>query len=136
MREFRGRSLSDFFNNIVAKLPPGGGILLWLNVMTPYMPITSDGKEPNLEPFVDAVIEAAGKAIKKTRRPGANGTSQKDVVLDHLDEVIDIVSGGSKRYRFNERQLLYRLRPIVRNETGRELKLSNFKAIIDDSRTN
>ena len=28
-------------------------------------------------------------------------------MLDHLDEVIDIVSGGEKHYRFNERQLFY-----------------------------
>jgi hypothetical protein len=40
----------------VAKTSPGGHVTLWLNVMTPYMPITSDGKQPNLEPFVDAII--------------------------------------------------------------------------------
>ena len=33
-------------------------------------------------------------------------------MLDHLDEVIDTVSGG-ERYRFNARQLFYALRPIV-----------------------
>ena len=37
--------------------------------MTPYMPITSDGKEPNLEPFVVAIIEAAGKAVRKIGGP-------------------------------------------------------------------
>jgi hypothetical protein len=45
------------------------------------MPITSDGKEPDLAPFVDVIIEAAGKAIRKIERPGANGASMKDVVL-------------------------------------------------------
>jgi hypothetical protein len=115
----------------VAKTPHGGDVTLWLNVMTPYMPITSDGKEPNLEPFVVSVIEAAGKAIRKIERPGANGKSQKDVVLDNLDEVIKAVS-GPERYRFNERQLFYRLRPIVFDKTSRELKLSNFTGIITD----
>jgi hypothetical protein len=116
----------------VAKTPQGGDLTLWLNVMTPYMPITSDGKEPNLEPFVDAIADAAGKAVRKARGVSASGKSQKDVVLDHLDEVIDIVSGGALRYRFNERQLFYRLRPIVLEATGKELKLGNFTGIITD----
>jgi hypothetical protein len=64
------------------------------------------------------------------RGASASGTSQKDVVLDHLDEVIDIVSGGAQRYRFNERQLFYRMRPIVMVETGRELLIKNFSRII------
>ena len=113
-------------NHTVAKAPQGSKLTLWLNVMTPYMPITSDGKEPNLAPFVASIIEAAGKAVRK-ERGGANGTSQKDVVFEHLAEVIDIVS-GPEHYRFNERQLFYRLRPIVREETGQELKLSNWKS--------
>jgi hypothetical protein len=98
--------------------------------MTPYMPITSDGKEPDLAPFVDAIIEAAGKAVRKERGAGASGVSQKDVVFDHLAEVIDTVS-GPERYRFNDRQLFYRLRPIVLAQSGKELKLSNWKSILD-----
>ena len=96
------------------------------------MPITSDGKEPNLAPFLDAIREAAGKAVRKTQGASASGVSQKSVVFDHMLEVIDLVSGGSERYRFNDRQLLYRLRPIVREELGQELKLSNWKTILDD----
>ena len=114
----------------VAKAAQGHTFALWLNVMTPYMPITSDGKEPNLEPFVVAIIEAAGKAVRKTRGGSASGAAQKDVVFDHLDEVIAEVS-GPERYRFNDRQLFYRLRPIVLAETGKELKLSNWKSILD-----
>ena len=53
-------------------------------------------------------------------------------MLDHLDEVIDTVSGGAQRYRFNARQLFYALRPIVMAETGQELKIGNFTGIIDD----
>ena len=53
------------------------------------------------------------------------------MVLDHLAEVIDAVS-GPERYRFNERQLFYAMRPIVMEETGEELKIGNFTRIIDD----
>ena len=56
-------------------------------------------------------------------------SSQKDVVLENFDDVIADVSGG---YRFNERQVFYQLRPIVRAELGVELQIGNFKSIITD----
>ena len=117
----------------VASAPKGQSFKVFINVVSPYMPITSDGKEPNLAPFVNTIAAAIGKAVRKIRRPGAGGpVSQKDIVLAHLDEVIDIVSGGAQRYRFNERQLFYRMRPIVMTETGRELMIGNFSRIITD----
>jgi hypothetical protein len=81
---------------------------IWINVTAPFMPITSDGKAPNLEPFVVEIAAAATKAVRKAHRPAA-GTrvSQKDVVLDNLDDVIAEVSGDG-RYRFTPRQLLYK----------------------------
>ena len=90
-----------------------------LNVVTPYMPITSDGKEPDLKRFVSAISDAVSKTVRKARRPTARaeGTSQKDVILDNLDDVIAEVS-GEEGYRFNARQLFYASRPIVMEETG------------------
>jgi hypothetical protein len=52
-------------------------------------------------------------------------------MLDNLDAIIAEVSGGGQ-YRFNQRQLLYRLRPLVRNEIGSDLTTTNFAAIITD----
>jgi hypothetical protein len=116
----------------VATAPKAQSFVVWLNVISPYVPITSDGKEPNLKPFVDAIVAAISKAVRKVRRPGAGAVSQKDVVLAYLDEVIGLVSGGALRYRFNERQVFYPMRPIVLRETGRELLIGNFKSIITD----
>ena len=82
------------FSHTVAKAPKELQFNVWLNIIAPYMPITSDGKEPDLTPFLPVIDEAMTKAIRKVRRPGAGGVSQKDVVLDHLDEVIDAVSGA------------------------------------------
>jgi hypothetical protein len=135
LRLYREKSDLDLFGcglaHTVAKAGPGRNFTLCLNVTTPYMPITSDGKEPNLKPFVNAIIEATSKAVRTTRGVNASAVSQKDVVLNHLDEVIAAVS-GVEGYRFNSRQLFYALRPIVMNETGRELQLGNFTRIIDD----
>ena len=115
----------------VAEAPKDKSFAIRLNITTPYMPITSDGKEPNLEPFLDGICDAVAKAVRKARRPDAKGMSQKDVVLDNLDDAIAAVS-GEEGYRFNARQLFYFLRPIVMDETGKELKVENFKSIITD----
>jgi hypothetical protein len=115
----------------VAKAPKDKSFEIWLNITTPYMPITSDGKEPNLEPFLDEIKSAVAKAVNKTRNPSGGKQSQKDVVLDNLDAVIDEVSGDGE-FRFNARQLFYALRPIVMRENDEELKLGNFTAIITD----
>ena len=115
----------------VAKAPKELKFNVWLNITAPYIPITSDGKEPDLCPFLPIIGEAMTKAIRKVRRPGAGVVSQKDVVLDHLAEVIEAVS-GPEQYRFNSRQLFYALRPIVMEETGKELQIGNFLGILDD----
>ena len=115
----------------VAKAPEAAHFATCVNIMTPYMPITSDGKEPDLLPFFDAITTALGKAVRKAHRPTGNGTSQKDIVLDNLDAVIADVSGDGE-YRFNARQLFYALRPIVMQELGQELKIGNFTSIITD----
>jgi hypothetical protein len=115
----------------VAETPKDANFSIWLNITTPYMPITSDGKEPNLQPFLDAICDAVTKAVRKARRPNAKGMSQKDVVLDNLEDAIATVS-GEEGYRFNSRQLFYVLRPIVMDETGAELKVGNFSRIITD----
>ena len=131
----RDRSEVNLFgcglSHTVAKAPKELRFNVWLNITAPYIPITSDGKEPDLCPFLPIIGEAMTKAIRKVRRPGAGVVSQKDVVLDHLAEVIDAVS-GPEQYRFNSRQLFYALRPIVMEETGKELQIGNFLGILDD----
>jgi hypothetical protein len=52
-------------------------------------------------------------------------------MLGHLDAVIAEVSDDGE-YRFNPRQLLYKLRPIIRNEIGQELTTPNFNGILTD----
>ena len=67
-----------------------------LNIITPFMPITSDGKVPDLDPFLDAIKTAVGKVVRKAHRPNSKGESQKDVVLDNLD---DVIADGQRRRR-------------------------------------
>jgi hypothetical protein len=120
-------------SNTIAKAPSDVQFSIYINVTTPFMPITSDGKAPDLEPFLVEIATAVSKAVRKAHRPQGRvrGLSQKDVVLDNLDDVIDDVSGGRK-FRFNSRQILYKMRPIVRGELEQTLELANFTKIIDD----
>ena len=126
----------DFFGcglaNTVAEVPKEKYFSIWLNITTPFMPITSDGKEPNLKPFLSEICEAVTKVVKKAHRPTSRSDkTQKSIVLDNLDVVIADVS-GEEGYRFNARQLFYALRPIVMEEIGEELKIGNFTGIITD----
>jgi hypothetical protein len=115
----------------IAEAPKEKQFSIRMNLTTPYMPITSDGKAPDLSLFLNMIAAAVGKAVRKAHRPNAGGKqSQKDIVLDNLDTVIADVSGDG--FRFNQRQLLYGLRPIVMDEIGEELKLGNFTTIITD----
>jgi hypothetical protein len=120
-----------------------GNPVFWVNVITPYMPIVSNGKEPDLS----ILAESIGRAIKKTaaqlkkqeERPAHlnlnlqsdNTPSQKQVVLENLEKSIALVSGNGQ-YRYSLRQLYYVARPLVMEQTGRELKYPHFNQIITD----
>jgi hypothetical protein len=119
-------------HHTIATAPKDKHFHIQLNIITPYVPITSDGKAPNLKVFVDPIAKAAGSAVRKAHIPNsANGTTQKSIVLDNLDPAIAKVSDDG-RYRFNQRQLLYVLRPIVREEMDKELTVENFTKFITD----
>jgi hypothetical protein len=102
----RGAGLGHY----TTKAPRKGCYFITINVTTPYCPITSDGKAPDLEPFVDEIIAAVVSAMGKAQRaaPKDKKLYQKDVVLNNLDEIVALVSGDLK-YRFGERQILYKL---------------------------
>ena len=116
-----------------ADAPKKGGYAIAVNVTTPYCPITSDGKAPDLALFAKAIMTVIAAAMRKAQRiaPKDTKVTQKSVVLDNLDDVIADVS-GPKRHRFSVRQILYRIRKIVREEIGQGPTTSNFASIITD----
>ena len=132
----RDLTLSGCGLSTTVKAAPGrAGIDLRLNIITPYMPITSDGKAPNLSCCSQVVGEVAGKAVRRALRaeppePG-HKRSQKEVVLGHLAHAIAKASGDGA-YRFSPRQVFYVIRPLVRAAVGAELQWGNFETIIGD----
>ena len=79
------------------------------------------------------ICSAVGKAVRKAHRPERNGQAvaeghrARQSRRRHRQR-----SAATAQYRFNQRQLLYALRPIVRSETGQNLQTDNFKTIITD----
>jgi hypothetical protein len=119
-------------SHTIAQAPTEAHFYIRINIISPYIPITSDGKEPDLRPFLDVIRDVTQKAVRRARRPTAGGrTSQKDIVLDNLDAAIAAVS-GEKKFRFNQRQILYVIRKIVSDEIGKTLTTANFDNIITD----
>src|SRR5258705_12532910 len=96
----------------IATAPADAHFTIQLNIIAPFMPITSDGKEPDFEPFLDTIRMAVGKAVRKATLPHAGGgKTQKNIVLDNLETVIADVSGDGK-FRLNPRQFSYQLPPL------------------------
>ncbi len=103
-----------------------------LNITTPYMPIVSDGKEPDLNWMNNEIKEAIQKAAKRAKKHISKTDkkkSQKDIILTHLQAAIDKASGNGK-YPFSLRQLYYAIRPYIISELGRQLEYGNFCGII------
>ena len=107
-----------------------------LNIETPYMPITSDGKAPDLRPFLPWIAIVLEKVVKRAKKqvagsPLTKGLSMKDIILDRLDESIDKAS-GSREYRFSLRQLFYAVRPHVLELLKQEPEYNYFAKVITD----
>jgi len=104
-------------------------VRLLINVMTPYVPIVTDGKEPDLGVMAETIGASITKAVNKVKKtlPAAQARmrSQKEIVAACLEEAI-AKAGGNGEYRFSLRQLYYAVRPYVIRELGKEPDYSYF----------
>ena len=106
---------------------------LTICVTTPYMSITTDGKEPNLLPLFAPISEAIAAACRKARAATSSGrpASKKSVILDALPEAIEKAS-GPRGLRFSLRQLFYAVRPALIDACGEEPDYGYFSSMIAD----
>ena len=102
-----------------------------LSIITPFMPITTDGKSPDLTHLLNGIVRTVTKSINKAKRasPPKAIRNQKDIVLENLQEAIEKTGGG---HRYHQRQLFYTMRDIVSKESGVELKYENFTKVITE----
>lgn len=87
-----------------------------VNIDTPFMPITTDGKTPDLGRLRDMIAPLAEKAVAGVRRwvrePASERPSQKALILAAIPAGAEKMSGGS--HRFSQRQLFYAVREVVK----------------------
>lgn len=103
-----------------------------VNVTSPYMPITTDGKEPDFNPIAGVVLAAIEAAARKLPRAsgvgggfGDDGDTQASRVLAALPRAISIASGNGA-HRYSLRQLYYAIRPLA----GTDLSYNYFGTIV------
>lgn len=106
------------------------------NVTTPYMPITSDGKAPNLHEFIQeirCVIITANKKVKKAfvMQHNADAVNERQIVFNNIEEAIDKASGGGN-YKFSQRQLYYAVRPYVINALDKQPDYNYFCRLLTE----
>jgi hypothetical protein len=123
-----------------------------VNVDTPFMPITTDGKTPDLFPLGDVIAEVASKAARQVARntprepveprgtepgPGPKRT-QKDLIIAAIPGAIAVMS-GPQGLRFNQRNLFYGVRDTLKRQLppgpdGQpvELQYPTFCGVITD----
>jgi hypothetical protein len=106
------------------------GLLVHINITTPFMPVVSEGKAPVMSMFrkiIEKPLQQAAKNAKMLDRliDTDDPTEIKACIFRHMDEQIRTVS-DDRKYRFHWRQVWYRLRPIVMDETGKELAYGYF----------
>ncbi len=108
---------------------------LVVNVQAPYVPITTDGKAPDLKPMFNELEETIEKAAYRARRLVPGGTpelkprTQIEIVRDGLDRAVAVVSGNGQS-RFSLRQLFYQVRPFILRELGIEPDYNTFTSSI------
>jgi hypothetical protein len=102
-----------------------------VNIITPRMPLTTDGKAPALGAFGGTIENAMAAAWKRAKesRTQPEKISVKATVFQHMEEHIVAVS-SNRKYRFNWRQVYYRIRPIVQDEKGSTLEWNYFSQTI------
>lgn len=108
-----------------------------VNIITPYMPIVSESKEPDLKQMSDVigkVIQEVAKEAKKNitleSGKGNKSDSQAKIVRDNIDNIIKKVSHNYS-HRYNPRHLFYPMRDIVNEKLpGTILQWNNFEGIL------
>lgn len=115
------------------KSKPAGIVL---NITIPYMPITSDGKAPNLEEFIQeikSVITAANKKAQKILAAGnhADVQNERQIVFNNMEEAINKAS-GDRKYKFSQRQLYYAIRPYVMDGLDKQPDYNYFCRLLTE----
>lgn len=112
----------------------GGEFALLVNVISPFVPLTSSGKDPDVGPMADAIAKALKQAVQRAKRATPRNsprTSQKDIIVGSLADAVAHLSGGGE-FLFSLRQLFYHIRPHLIRGIGKEPLYGTFSRIVGE----
>jgi hypothetical protein len=102
--------------------PGTGNYQVALSVIAPYVQLATDGKEPSLAPFSEAIAKvlskACGAAHRAMNRP-ERGVTLKEAAWAVMEDAYRLASGDG-RYPANARQIMYAARPEILRLTGKD----------------
>ena len=112
----------------IGRRPP---VRIFLSIITPYMPITTNGKSPDLRYLRVGIVDAVERSIRKAKRNSlkVSARSQKAIVKEHVFNAIEKTGGG---HGYSQRQLFYAIRPFIIAELGVEPNYDTFSGIITE----
>jgi hypothetical protein len=118
---------------------PRAEFRLGINITTPYVPLLSMSKAPDLQPFRVAIGNAVEAAAKRARRRSRRFVDVASAKLTQVDLVLELLpdaiarSGSNGRHQYAQRGLFYKVRAAFRARMpGIELKWDYFTTIITD----
>jgi hypothetical protein len=111
----------DLYHSIRTAVPKAGDYTVTLSIITPHLPLTTEGKEPALKhlttPILKAICKAGRKAHGALDRPGQ--TKIKEAAWDIMEEAYLNASDNGK-LPANARQIMYAARPYILEQTGHD----------------
>lgn len=135
----KDKSIAIYGSGLSLTFPVGRKpVRLRLNLDSPCVPITSDGKAPDLGVFFSLIDEVVRRVVNRAKlrerysKPlAAVPTTQKGVILGCLDAAI-AKAGDDGRLRYSLRQLFYAVRPHVIEAFGKQPSYEYFCQVVTD----
>jgi hypothetical protein len=139
VRRYEGSSYAIYGCNLNHAFHVGrkdaGEFQVLVNVITPYVPLMSSGKDPDLHAIWDGICAVIEKAIRVAKRTalkiGGTRSSQKSIIRSRIETAAAKLSGGGK-FLFSLRQLFYEIRPYLIQALGREPNYGTFGRIVGE----
>ena len=101
--------------------PKAANYDIQLNIIAPHIELATDGKEPSLAPFSEAiatVLRKAGRAAYAAMEKPPEHMTTKDAAWKLMRRAYEVASNGAGLA--NARQIMYQARPLILEMTGAE----------------
>jgi hypothetical protein len=102
--------------------PGTGNYTIVISVISPFVQLATDGKEPELKPFGEAIANVVGKACGQAHRAMERPNKEctlKEAAWAYMKTAY-LSASGNGHYPATARQVMYAARPKVLERTGRD----------------